>query len=510
VASRPSAGTRTRGPVVDRRRRWRAALTSGRLLIAGAIVAAVALAGLGREPNPPATGPNVILILTDDMRADDLQYMPNTLHLLGDQGVTFRQMLSPYPLCCPARAELLSGQYSHNNGVEGNAWPRGGYYKLDNTNTLPVWLHDAGYETAFMGKYLNEYGSRDPLEIPPGWDNWDGSVGAIYDYHHLVTNQLGQVTPHPRIYQTSLFDARTTGIIDAYAHSDRPFFLWTSFVTPHQECSVVGRRPGDRSCWHAPPPAYGDIGSFDNLVLPDDPSVNEADMSDKGRFMQRLPLLGPDRLATLHQTRILRIEALQSVDRAVAHLVAELKATGQYDNTYLMFTSDNGIQLGEHRWVNKILGYEPSVRVPLILTGPGIPAGVVRDQAVTMVDLAATIDDITGTTPDRLLDGESLLPLARGDVPDGRDRVVPLEAGPLNHTSPGWLYRGVRTDRYTLLVWRDGDVELYDRRSDPYEMRSVAGQPSYAGVQTRLQHELHRLKDCQGAACLAWWNAPTG
>lgn len=473
-------------------------------------MAAIGLAGLGKQVNPPASGPNVIVIMTDDMRADDLQFMPNTLHLLAAQGVTFRQMLSPYPLCCPARAELLSGQFSHNNGVQGNTWPRGGYYKLDNTNTLPVWLHSAGYQTAFIGKYLNDYGARDPAEIPPGWDYWDGSVRGVYDYSHVTTNQFGQVTPHPRIYQTNLFDAETTQLIDSYAHSDRPFFLWTSFVTPHQECAVANRRPGDRTCWHPPPPAYGDQGRFDNLVLPQDPSVNEADMSDKAHFMRRLALLTPGRLRQLQQERLLRIEALQSVDRAVAHLVAELKATGQYDNTYLLFTSDNGVQMGEHRWVGKVLGYEPSLRVPLILTGPGIPAGQQRDQAVTMVDLAATIADATGTTPGRLLDGQSLLPLARGTVPDGRNRIVPLEASPLNHSLNGWLYQGVRTDRYTLLAWRDGEVELYDRQRDPYEMRSVAGDPAYAAVQSRLEQRLHSLEYCKGSACLAWWSSPVG
>lgn len=485
-------------------------LTPARLVVAAMIAVVVALASLGREPNPPATGPNVIVIMTDDMRADDLQYMPNTLRLLGDQGVTFRQMLSPYPLCCPARAELLTGQYSHNNGVQGNSWPRGGYYKLDSTNTLPVWLHDAGYATAFMGKYLNEYGSRDPVAIPPGWENFDGSVANVYNYNNVTTNQQGQVTPHPRVYQTSLFDARTTNVIAQYANADRPFFMWTSFVTPHQQCSWADKPPRARNCWGPPPPAHADVGSMDNLVIPNDPSVNEANMSDKGRFMQRLPLLTPNRLVELQRTRILRIEALQSVDRAVANLVAELKATGQYRNTYLIFTSDNAVQLGEHRWVNKILGYEPSVRVPLIITGPGIPAGVVRNQAVTMVDLAATIADITGAAPARLQDGESLLPLARGDVPDGRDRIVPLEAAPLDSTKPGWLYRGVRTDRYTLLVWRNGDVELYDRRRDPYELRSVAGKPAYAGVQARLRQQLQRLENCKGSACMAWWTPPTG
>jgi N-acetylglucosamine-6-sulfatase len=480
------------------------------MLIGALLVAAGCLAALGRLPDAPAAGPNVIVIMTDDMRVDDLQFMPHTLHLLAAQGVSFSQALSPYPLCCPARAELLSGQFSHNNGVRGNGWPRGGYYRLDSTNTLPVWLDDAGYETAFMGKYLNEYGERDPLEIPPGWDHWDGAVRGIYNYSDVTTNHLGQVVAHPRIYQTNLFDAETTQLVDSYASSDRPFFLWTSFVAPHTQCSRSHPRPGSGSCWRPPPPAYGDAGSFDNLVLPDDPSVNETDMSDKGRFMQGLPVLPPERIATLHEARILRIESLQSVDRAVAHLISELKATGQYDNTYVVFTSDNGMQFGEHRWVGKILGYEPSVRVPLLMIGPGIPAGQVRSQAVTMVDLAATIADATGAPPQRLLDGQSLLPLARGDVPDGRNRIVPLEAGPRNDSADGWLYRGVRTDRYTLLVWRDKDVELYDRRRDPYEMRSVAGDPSYAGVQTRLMHHLHHLEDCKGSACMAWWKTPVG
>lgn len=146
----------------------------------------------------------------------------------------------------------------------------------------------------------------------------------------------------------------------------------------------------------------------------------------------------------------------------------------------------------------------------LIISGPGLPHGVVRNQAVTIVDLAATIADMTSTTPQRLLDGESLLPLARGDVPDGRDRVVPLEAGPRDNVSPGWLYRGVRTDRYTLLVWRNGDTELYDRRRDPFQIDSVAGQPEYAAVQRDLTLRLQRLENCQGAGCLEWYTAPVG
>ncbi len=473
------------------------------------LLASIGLSTLGRQVLPPAHGPNVILVMTDDMRMDDLQFMPHVRHLLTDQGATFSQMLSPYPLCCPARAEVLSGQYSHNNGVQGNAWPRGGYYKLDSSNTLPVWVRDHGYETAFMGKYLNEYGARDPHVVPPGWDVWDGSLDNVYDYNHVILNQNGTVVGYPHVYQTDLFDQTSQDLVRQFTNSDRPYFMWVSYVAPHAECSRAGGVEGEYpTCWHPPTPEPVDQGTYANLPPLTDPSINEANMSDKSAFMQALPLLTPAQLAGLKTDRIMRIEALQSVDRGVAHLVAQLKAAGQYRNTYIMFTSDNGIQLGEHRWRFKILGYEPSVLVPLIIEGPGIPHGVVRRQAVTTVDLAATIAGITGSQPGRLLDGESLLPLARGRVPDDGDRIVPLEAGPIRGTTPAWLYQGVRTDRYTLLRWDNGDVELYDRRHDPYEMSSVDGKPAYAGVQRTLLGELHRLRTCAGPACMAWVGHP--
>jgi N-acetylglucosamine-6-sulfatase len=481
---------------VRKRRLWGLALA--------VFLATLGLSALGQPP-PAVHGPNVILVMTDDMRMDDLRFMPNTERLLAGQGATFPQMLSPYPLCCPARAEVLSGQYSHNNGVQGNAWPRGGYYKLDSSNTLPVWLRSRGYQTVFMGKYLNQYGERDPHEVPPGWDIWDGSLTHVYDYFDVILNQNGSIVEYPHVYQTDLFDHTSTELVRELHGSDRPYFMWVSYVAPHAECTIAGIPASEREgCWHPPRPELVDRGTYDDLAPLRDPSVNEANMSDKSAFMRRLPLLTPSQLRLLRFDRIQRIEALQSVDRAVAHLVAQLKASGQYRNTYIMFTSDNGIQLGEHRWRNKILGYEPSVLVPLIIEGPGIPHGVVRQQAVTTVDIAATIAQMTHTRPGRVLDGESLLPLAQGSLPDNRDRIVPLEAAPVHGTSPTWLYQGVRTNRYTLLRWDNGDIELYDRSRDPFEMSSVDGQPRYASVQRALLDQLGRLRDCAGRSCLAW------
>ncbi len=468
------------------------------------------LSALGQPYLPPAHGPNVILIMTDDMRMDDLQFMPNTLRLLAAQGATFPQMLSPYPLCCPARAEVLSGQYSHNNGVQGNAWPRGGYYKLDNANTLPVWLRAHGYETSFMGKYLNEYGLRDQYEVPPGWDIWDGSLRNVYNYNDVTLNQNGQVVRYPGVYQTDLFDQDSTELASQFKSSDRPSFMWVSYVAPHGECSptTLPRRLTVGGCWHPPTPEVVDQGTFANLPPLQNPSINEADMSDKSAFMRALPLLTHNQLAEQQFDRIQRIESLQSVDRAVAHLVATLKATGEYRNTYIMFTSDNGIQLGEHRWRGKVLGYEPSVLVPLIIEGPGIPHGVVRQQEVTTVDLAATITDMTNTTAGLPLDGTSVLPVATGAVPDTGDRIVPLEAAPIHGDNPRWLYQGVRTNRYTLLLWDNGDVELYDRQHDPLEDNSVAGNPAYATIQHLLLTKLRQLRSCAGPDCIAWLGPP--
>ena len=189
--------------------------------------------------------------------------------------------------------------------------------------------------------------------------------------------------------------------------------------------------------------------------------------------------------------------------------MAELKRTGEWQNTYVIFTSDNGVALGEHRWLGrKSLPYEEMLRVPLIMTGPGIPAGAQRDQAVTMGDVATTIADIAGVPTGVAQDGESLLPLATGTQPDGRDRMVPIESGPFRGKGGKWLFRGVRTDQYTYFHWGDGFVELYDRDADPYQVQSVANDPEYADVLTYLRDVSSELETCAGGDCLRVYEGP--
>jgi arylsulfatase A-like enzyme len=200
-----------------------------------------------------------------------------------------------------------------------------------------------------------------------------------------------------------------------------------------------------------------------------------------------------------------RIRSLQSVDDAVARTFRHLRAAGVLGDTYVMFTSDNGYLIGEHRYIGKILPYEPALRVPLLVRGPGIAPGSHTASTVTTVDLASTITDLAGVTPGRTPDGVSLVPLLHGGPPPARDTTL-IQAGGLGsgpRTAP-WLYRGVRTARYTFAVWDDQGPpfpELYDRSVDPDELLNVADDPRYAAVVEALSARLQALQDCAGAAC---------
>jgi arylsulfatase A-like enzyme len=472
---------------------------------AAALLGCLGLATTGVEVGRPDDRANVVVIMTDDMRLDELPYMPHVQRLLVDRGVTFEQGLSPYPLCCPARSSVLTGQYSHNHGVQGNKWPRGGFPRLDDDETLPVWLGREDYTTALVGKYLNGYPESDSEYVPPGWDHWEVAVSGIYNFLAMTSNVNGELVSHGGEYSTLVIDASSARFADIQSGSSRPFFLWSSYIAPHTEC-LIHRVDG---CWGPPRPAPVDAGRYAGIPLPNSPAINEQDISDKGGTIRGLPRMSDDDLAAAAFARQQRIESLQSVDRGVAHLVETLEQAGELDETYVLFVSDNGLALGEHRLLSrKVLGYEELVRVPFVLTGPGIPAGRTVHQAVTMADITATVTDIAGLEPAHPLDGESVLPVARGEVPDNRDRVVPLEAGPLRGRGDGWLYQGVRTDRYTLIRWQGGFVELYDRLRDPAQVTSVAGDPAYADVLRYLEDATDSLHTCAGQECVRWYEGP--
>jgi N-acetylglucosamine-6-sulfatase len=456
---------------------------------------------LSRRHAPDEQGrPNIVLISTDDMATDELRWMPKTRALLERPGVRFTDSLSPHPMCCPARAEILTGQFAQNNGVHTNTWPTGGYYRLDHTNTLPIWLKAAGYETAFLGKYLNEYGMRDPHEVPPGWDHWQAIPRAgVYDYYNYGLNQNGHVRDVRGVYQTDYWTEQSERLIHQMSSDDQPFFLWESHVAPHVACPIMNYGSG---CWETPLPSTAYTRSFDHVRLPSrkKPSYDEADVSDKPHYISAN---GPiDREQARHYTDLFqrRIESLQSVDDGVARTLAALDEEGELDNTLILFISDNGYLIGEHRASGKNMGYEESLQVPLLMRGPGIPAGVRNDQTVSTVDLAPTIAAAAHARPGLDVDGRNLLPVAKGKK-RGWETIL-IQAGPNSRHTGGWLFRGVRTSRYTYMRRsKSGDVELYDRRRDPYELHNLAGDPAYARTEAELRMRLQRLQDCAGAEC---------
>ena len=494
------------------------------LLLAGLLCVAVALVPAGgqakKRKQAKQARPNIVLIMDDDQSVNLQQFLTKTNAALADKGVTFDNAFVNYSLCCPSRSTMLTGQYAHNHGVRGNQLPTGGYSKLAPTlgNTLPVWLQRAGYYTAHIGKFLNGYGTTSPdTEVPPGWNEWYGSIdnadgftGGTYTAYGYTLNENGRVvhygtTPDavdPATYQTDVYSQKAADFIRRRAPSRKPFYLSVAPRDPHGEaasCNCAGDNP--RAA-----PRYQ--GRFAGLTAPRDPSFNEANVSDKPSNIRDLAPLTPTQIGNVDARYRARAEAVLGVDDLVQNVVSTLKSTGELKNTVLMFTSDNGFFHGEHRVPQgKVRIYEPSIRVPLLIRAPGMPKGVHRRQPVGNVDLAPTILDFAKAKAGRKEDGMSLVPIMQGKR-DFPGRAMDLETyftpdATEDPEDPPLNYQGVRTDRYLYANYGTAEQELYDLRTDPFELQNQAGNPIYAQVQSALQRLLSAEASCAGKTCRA-------
>ena len=478
------------------------------LAIAATLALAAGLAIGAREHGSsaqaaPAQRPNVLVLETDDQTLAEMAVLPNVRRLIGDQGVTFDNNFDSFSLCCPSRATFLTGQYSHNNGVRGNAPPQGGYQALDKSNTLAVWLQRGGYYTVHLGKFLNGYGRQNPTEIPPGWSEWHGAVDpTTYRFYNYTLNEGGTLntfcaTPQPSCYQTDVYRDKANEIIRRRA-TQGPFFLWVAFLGNH---SGAPREPDDPPQLGTPVPAPRHHDALKGTPLPQPASFNEADVSDKPQVIRQRPLLNARRIAAIQENWQQRRETLMSVDEAVASIVDTLRQSGELDNTLILFTSDNGFFHGEHRVANgKVLWYEPSIHLPLMMRWTGnqsLPRGVHRSQLAMNVDDAETILDSAGVRAGRTEDGVSLLPFWRDRGKEaGRDLLI--------DNSPGaGHFDGIRTLHYKYAEYANGDRELYDLRKDPEELQSQHANPAYDALKASLAARLHNLVSCAGAVCRA-------
>ena len=488
-----------------------------RYALAGTIALAGLVAAIGTPEPAGARGqdqvrPNVIVVMTDDQNAASLPVMPQVNAELVGHGATFANNFTNWPLCCPSRATLYTGQYARNHGVLGNAPPAGGFTRFDDTNALPLWLKAAGYKTVHVGKYLNGYGeeSTDPAYVPPGWDEWvtptGGTTQTVYDYILNVNGNLVQ-----RGHEVTDFkqDVLTDYAVDAINRNapGRPFFLDLQYTAPHGGGPNPNPQPPSNCGNGAPKPAPRHADAFNNQPLPLGPAFNEADVADKPAAIQALPGIDDVAFNNIQRKWRCRMEALLSVDEGLGRVLDALRAADELDQTLIVFTSDNGFFHGEHRvQTGKNRVYEEAIRVPLVMRGPGVREGVSVGDLAINADLAPTILDAAGATPGRTVDGRSLLPftehplrfhgrellIQQGDGVDADDEVI-----------TGGRYDAIRTSRYLYVINATGERELYDLEKDPGELQNQVTNPAYDGAEAALARRLAALRDCAGASCRA-------
>ena len=426
--------------------------------------------------------PNILFVLTDDQTAASISEMPKLQSLVVEKGTQFNNFFVTTPRCCPSRATFLRGQYAHNSRIKGNALPQGGFQKFrrqgQDRSTVATWLDDAGYETAYMGKYLNNY--DDTTYIPPGWDQWYGWQGHYYSPEEYKINENGRIVTYKRDKQhdTDLLGNQAVQFVEDREGEREPFFLYLTPNAPHKPAYVAERHEG----------------MFSDARMPRPPSFNERNVSDKPGLVQNDPLLPRSRQKRLEGLYRKQLESLQSVDDMVGDLVQALRETGQLDDTYIIYSSDNGFFYGEHRRENKSLPYEEATKVPLVVRGPGVPARELNHLLINP-DFAPTVADLARTKSPGFVDGKSFGPLLKDTVPDARKwrkRFLIELWGP--------DYKALRTPRYKYVEHSSGERELYDLREDPYELRS-RHETANPALLKDLQRNLNRLRGCAGVGC---------
>ena len=348
------------------------------------VAGALAVAGSGTPPasldqaTAAPARPNIVVIETDDQTLESMRVMDNVNSLIGDQGARFNKHFLNYSLCCPSRATFLTGQYMHNHGVRSNKAPDGGFNRfqaLHGDNNLAVWLRQSGYYTAMIGKYLNDY-TNQPL-VPAGWSEW--RVAAPYDQlvYNYPLNENGtmvRLRPGPGGLQAGRAHPQGRGLRRA-AGADGAAVLPLAHLH-----GATRRRPAEpepaAELPAAAKPAPRHAHAFDSEPLPRPPNFNEADVSDKPAEIRNRRLLSADPDPDIQRKYRCELESLLSVDQGVKRVVDALTASGELDNTLIIYTSDNGYFHGEHRIpADKTHVYEESIRVPLQIRGPGIPRG---------------------------------------------------------------------------------------------------------------------------------------
>ena len=504
------------------RRRWRIPVAFVALALLGGSVTAIAGTASARRPRAPRLAaispasaasvpdrPNIVFVLTDDLSTDLVRFMPQ-VQALEAQGMTFDDYFVSDSLCCPSRSSIFTGNFPHDTGVFTNVGTDGGigafYAHGDELNTFNVALQRAGYRTAMMGKYLNGYlqgPEKSPVPstyVPPGWNEWDVAGWGYPEFNYQLNEDgtLHYFGHRPRDYLTDVLARRGVAFIDRAAASSKPFFLELATFAPHSPYTPAPRDAHDFPGLKAPRPA-----SFD--VLPTNPPS----------WLAGHPALSANQIRVIDRAYRRRAQSVQAVDDMIGTIEAALAAHGMIGDTYVVFSSDNGLHTGEYRLMpGKLTAFDTDIHVPLVVTGPKVPAGKTTHAMPENIDLAKTFTAIGGTTLPS--DGHSLMGLLRGETPaDWRNAILVEHHGPdpdTNTADPDGqtplsgnptTYEAMRTERFLYVEYQDGEREFYDLANDPDELDNLVWSLTTSQL-TQLHDELISLENCHtGPACWA-------
>ena len=504
----------------------RSAASNGGRTASRVLAPSVQLQGVAAAAQPR---PNIVMVLTDDLSSNLVKYMPH-VRAMRREGMTFANYTVSNSLCCPSRSSILTGDYPHNTGVFANQGPDGGFGEFqangDEQHTFALALQGSGYRTAMMGKYLNGYspttlsGYADPKQVgwpgppaiggnyvAPGWTTWavQGNGYSEFNYDLNFDHRILYYGHAPGDFGVHTIDRLGQGFIANSVDTGKPFMLELATFAPHAPYAS----------------AYRDRDRFRTVKAPRTPAWDTTPRHAPRWLARRPPLTGWQIAKIDHQFRA-RVRAVQSVDRAIGHLREELRLDGQLSNTVFIFTSDNGLHLGEYRLTaGKLSAFDTDVRVPLIVTGPGIPAGRVSHAEVQNIDLAPTFEQLAGLTPDPSADGESIVSLLHGHRPAGSPTLALIEHHGVDFTAYQTdpdrqpvtggrvpTYNALRSAQFTYVHYQNGQREYYDRRTDPYEIDNLIHHLSPERIHT-LDRWLAALISCSGSAQCSAARHPT-
>lgn len=421
-----------------------------------------------------ADRPNFLIIIADDQRYDTLgSFMPRTQARIFNEGVQFTKGYVTTPLCCPSRASILTGMYAHKHGVHLNS------DRLVK-ETFVERLHEAGYFTGLVGKYLNSWDGS----ARPEFDFWAAFAGGGSRYFNPRLNINGSWSERQGYITHILRDFALRFLEDA-AGKKQPFALIFAPNAPHAAFDLVAGVPPPGV---APDPAPGDESLYENLALHRPPSYNERDLSDKPIWLQSVPSLTPTQQELIDIVRLRQLQTMWSLDRAIGAIVDLLERQAQLDNTVIFYISDNGFFWGEHRLREKDRVYEPSIHVPFALRYPKIAAqGRLENRLVANIDIAPTVYQLAGLVIPTEVDGRSLAPLLRGQG-NWRDDLL-IES--FERRAP---YAAIHTGQYVYIETKGDRSELYDLEKDPHQLENRINDPAYAQIVAEMKKRLKRFR----------------